>query len=306
MKKLKPTTAMSREEIAEGREILGRIGTAIGDLPHSKAVGVLCDIKDLEDLICEALPGGYLGKCEACDVVLGNDDDVTTGGEDCLDFAPTVLKNGTGKMQHDRTKGSGRMTIKVGDCSVTGCRNKNVRICRGWCMPHYDRWRKYGDPTGGGCLKGDPQYFLETVALPFVGSDCLMWPYARGGNGYAQAQIDGRLTYVHRHICRKVCGEPPTLQHEAAHGCVNPAHLSWKTPAENQADRTIHGTSNRGERQWLSRLTERAVMDIRSSKQAAKNLADKYDVHVATIHSVRRGATWGWLNEETYRKALEV
>lgn len=32
-------------------------------------------------------------------------------------------------------------------CSIDGC--ANARSTRGWCKPHYDRWRKYDDPLGG-------------------------------------------------------------------------------------------------------------------------------------------------------------
>jgi hypothetical protein len=34
------------------------------------------------------------------------------------------------------------------NCAVVGCHDQARK--RGWCLFHYDRWRKHGDPLGGG------------------------------------------------------------------------------------------------------------------------------------------------------------
>ena len=38
----------------------------------------------------------------------------------------------------------GRPRTPVGPCDVSGCSNKSH--CRGMCIMHYDRYRRYGDP----------------------------------------------------------------------------------------------------------------------------------------------------------------
>lgn len=95
---------------------------------------------------------------------------------------------------------------------------------------------------------------------------CLIWPFARGDNGYGSFGRQGKFIYTHRYICELVKGPPPTPEHQAAHscgrgheGCVNPKHLSWKTRAENQLDRREHGTENRV---W-NKLTPDDVAEIR-------------------------------------------
>lgn len=37
---------------------------------------------------------------------------------------------------------------KLTTCSVEGC--DRAKVARGWCRPHWKRWSRHGDPTGGG------------------------------------------------------------------------------------------------------------------------------------------------------------
>jgi hypothetical protein len=93
------------------------------------------------------------------------------------------------------------------------------------------------------------------IAIHHKGEECLPWPFSEAAAGYGRIVVDGKHTLAHRHVCTLVHGEPPTPKHEAAHSCgkgheacVSGDHLSWKTHADNQADRLIHGTSNRGKK----------------------------------------------------------
>jgi hypothetical protein len=194
--------------------------------------------------------------------------------------------------------------LSVERCAVLGCERQG-RFVRGYCMAHYERWRKYGDPLGGGCLKGDPVMFL-LASLRHLDDACLIWPYARLSNGYASVLYEGRSQIASRVVCRLASGEPPTSRHEAAHscgqghrGCINPKHLYWATPEQNQADRVVHGTSNRGERQWASKLTEGDVRRIRKlfvDGWTNKEIAELFDVEPTTVRMIRTGASWAWLD----------
>lgn len=141
-------------------------------------------------------------------------------------------------------------------CSIEGC--DKPAMSRGWCSAHWHRaYRNNGDPLAGrkpGAKAGEPQEYLRDVVLPYNGEDCLTWPFGRS-SGYGKIHLTGGQYLVSRVVCETVNGPPPTARHEAAHscgkgheGCVNPRHLSWKTPAENWADKYAHGTDNRGER----------------------------------------------------------
>lgn len=193
-----------------------------------------------------------------------------------------------------------------GDCSHPGCDRKDTRIVRGLCTPHYDRLRKYGDPSLGMPLNGSAQKFLTDVVMKHIGDECLIWPFAKSGVGYGQVVIDGKKVNVHRQVCTELHGQPPTSRHEAAHscgnghlGCVSPRHLSWKTASENQMDRAIHGTSNRGERQWNAKLTSEDVRRIRlmfSPNRTDTDIAELFGVSSSAIRAIRIRASWGWLD----------
>ena len=138
-----------------------------------------------------------------------------------------------------------------GACSIEDCQKESKY--RGLCIPHYMRQWKHGDALKSVRVvapKGEPNRFLNDVVLPYRGDECLAWPYSCDGGGYGHIANRGK---VHRIVCAKINGKCPGDEYQAAHscgnghlGCVNPNHLTWKTRHENQADRLIHGTHNRG------------------------------------------------------------
>lgn len=187
-------------------------------------------------------------------------------------------------------------------CTIDGC-DKPVRA-RGWCFPHWKRWRRYGDPLGGRIPHGETERYFREVVLPYDGDDCLIWPYSKNNGGYGHMQLAGHPTVVSRAVCEEVFGPAPSDIHEAAHscgkghlGCVSKKHLSWKTPVENQADKVLHGTDNRGERHPHVKLTQSDVIEIRSARGLVfqRDLAKRYGVTQGTISAIQSGARWGWL-----------
>lgn len=152
------------------------------------------------------------------------------------------------------------------------------------------------------------QFFIRSV-MTYQGADCLTWPYGAAKNGYGMVSHGGRMRYVHRLVCEAVKGHAPTPKHEAAHscgrggeGCVNPRHLSWKTRTENQADRLVHGTHNRGERQGMAKLTEADVRAIRQigSAESLSAIGRKFGVHAKTVSQIFSGQNWGWLPTDKF------
>lgn len=188
-----------------------------------------------------------------------------------------------------------------GICEIDGC--DKPHLARGLCGAHWVRWKRNGDPMAGRTPDGEPLRFLNDVVLTYTGDECLMWPFGRKAKGYGTVQTDGKTHSVHRLVCEHRHGPPPTPDHDAAHSCghghcVNQMHLFWKTRAENEADKLIHGTHNRGERGGASKLTEADVHEIRrllADGAVQQRIADQFGVHLMTINDIKTRRSWGWL-----------
>lgn len=198
------------------------------------------------------------------------------------------------------------MNERFRPCSVEGCEGNShytARGAKGWCGAHYQRWAKYGDPLAGGTAHGEPVEWL-LAHVNHLGDECLRWPFSRYQNGSAQVRYRGASTRASRIMCTLAHGEPFEPGLEAAHscgkdhlGCVNPRHLRWDTPKGNCADRVEHGTENRGERQWMAKLTRDDVRQIRSMEGMFTHmeLAKMFKVARMTVTDILRRKTWSWL-----------
>lgn len=148
---------------------------------------------------------------------------------------------------------------------------------------------------------GEPTRYLCEVIINQESDECLIWPYARNGDGYGFVKIQGKLSLAHRAVCKIVHGEPPSLRHQAAHscgnghlGCVNKRHLSWKTAAENNADKIDHGTHCLGHRNGKAKLTLDQVAEIKSlaGEKSQYAIAAMYGVSQFAIARVLRGVSY--------------
>lgn len=189
-------------------------------------------------------------------------------------------------------------------CKIEGC--GKINHARGWCPAHYKRWRVHGSPLAGGtghAPKGELLRFYREVVLLYEGDDCLIWPYANS-HGYGRVGVGDERTSVTRAVCEEVHGPSPTPDHEAAHscgrgddGCCAKRHLSWKTHAENEADKVLHGTAQRGSKHWNAKVTTDIALKIRALKGKLKQreIAEQFGVARQTVGKIQSKQAWAWL-----------
>lgn len=138
----------------------------------------------------------------------------------------------------------------------------------------------------------------------FDGASCLAYPFSRSTNGYSIITLTGSgQMSVHRYMCLMVHGEPPSDEHEVAHSCgnkncVNPKHLRWATKAENAADRLLHGTHGRGEKNGMAKLSAEDVKEIIAKRgvETGRSLAKRFGVSAAQISNIQLGRQWSYKN----------
>lgn len=193
-------------------------------------------------------------------------------------------------------------------CSHADCR-RNAHYSaggrKGYCSTHYKRLLLNGSAEIVGRRSSPALDWLRQNAS-YKGDECLAFPFhvAKDGYGRAHDPDTGKVMTASRFMCILAHGTPEDESLQAAHSCgqgnkacTNPNHLYWTTHADNQADRVDHGTSNRGEQQWRSKLTKDDVRYIRSVRGAVPqgDLAQRFGVHQTTINNIYSGKNWGWL-----------
>lgn len=187
-------------------------------------------------------------------------------------------------------------------CAFPGCDNpRSPKAAKGLCNSHYWQLHKGRELT--------PLSYRRNVCTPWIeehvnwtGDDCLIWPFQRlQDSGAAAVKYKGRQTIAARVMCELAHGKPPTPEHQAAHscgkgheGCVNPKHLRWATPVENNADKRLHGTHVEGERIPWAKLTEAKVRDIRRRAGSASwsALGRAFSVRASTIGKIIHRQSW--------------
>ena len=169
--------------------------------------------------------------------------------------------------------------------------------------------------------------FLD-IAAEFNGVEsCWEWPLSLNpvsGYGQLMTRIGGKSVNKSAHRVSYeflVCGIPKGMMvcHMCDNRkCFNPKHLFVGTAKDNALDAVSKGRlpdrrvfAHRGEKHWAKRmpsripvgtktgaakLTEQAVIEIRSSTNTLSYFAKKYGVTEASVCAARNGKTWKHVN----------
>lgn len=183
-------------------------------------------------------------------------------------------------------------------CGVETCERRVRR--NGLCEMHDQRLKRTGT-TDDPPKKTLADRFWEKVDRRGA-DDCWEWTAARNEHGYGVMRPVGRRSgptvKAHRVslmladvgidglVIRHSCDNPP---------CVNPAHLSVGTKADNSADMVSRDRHARGSRSGASKLHERQVLEIRAraaSGELHRLIAADYGVSRVTITNIVTRHTW--------------
>jgi hypothetical protein len=183
-------------------------------------------------------------------------------------------------------------------CAVETCDRRTRR--NNLCVLHDSRMKRTGTTD-------DPP--KKTLADRFwakvdrrSANVCWEWTAATNEHGYGvmrpQGRRSGPTVKAHRVslmlagvdidglVIRHSCDNPP---------CVNPAHLSVGTKADNSTDMVSRDRHARGSRSGTSKLTEHQVVEVRARAAAGelhRVLAVDYRVSRVTITNIVARRTW--------------
>ncbi len=183
-------------------------------------------------------------------------------------------------------------------CTIEGCGKKHQS--KGFCVTHYTRYLRYGDPHYRMIARGDAADFFAK-AINAKSDECILWPYTTSGRCQRPwIKHKGARGYAARFMCAEVNGPPEHDGLHAAHSCgnlkcINPRHIRWATAVENAADKVKHGTAPRGENQGASKLKEWQISEIRMRKESVKSMSEKYGVSKSQIYRILNGDRWAYI-----------
>lgn len=124
---------------------------------------------------------------------------------------------------------------------------------------------------------------------------------ACGQMGYRAIQFpDGSRRYIHEIVCTLFHGPRPDGQQvRHLNGNLNDnraANLAWGTKLENEADRILHGTTAKGERNPQAKLTQAKVAQMREVRRRTGHsyarIAAQFNISTMTAHRAITGGTW--------------
>lgn len=123
-------------------------------------------------------------------------------------------------------------------CSIDGC--EKPAKARGWCVAHYTRWIRHGDPLGGHFLRDMTRAERFWLYVDKTGPHgCWVWTGSKNAKDYGHfADGNGGSVPAHRASYEMAVGPIPDgyqIDHLCRnHSCVRPEHLQAVTHTENQ------------------------------------------------------------------------
>jgi hypothetical protein len=155
----------------------------------------------------------------------------------------------------------------------------------------------------GRCPNGEGIRIFRRMLATAVKGTCLLWPYAKGGQGqYGQVHDGPKKLYTHHLAWIHTFGPIPPGQHILHHcdtpRCFNPFCLFTGTELDNKADQKAKGRTCVGSKNGYSKLTEQQVKEIRELYRRGvrgfgqEALGKRFGVHRVNIKKIVERKIW--------------
>jgi hypothetical protein len=167
------------------------------------------------------------------------------------------------------------------------------------CNKHYTKLNRTGrlDNVRRMAPKGlSPSERLAFIGWTVTASGCHEWRGSRSRDGYGNLSMCGVAWLAHRlaytaangpipagKVVRHTCDNPP---------CINPAHLTTGTIAENVHDSIARKRFANGERMPRHKLTDTDVAEIRRLAMAgvlSRDIATQFSIHQSYVTRLASG-----------------
>lgn len=129
----------------------------------------------------------------------------------------------------------------------------------------------------------------------------------RRKSGHHEVNLGRPIYSVHRLVLEAFvgpCSDGMECCHNdgnASNNCVT--NLRWDTHAENARDRIRHGTSDRGERNPMAKLTTEQVVAIRAATGLTNaEIGKRFGITVSAVGGIRAGRIWAHLETPPVRR----
>lgn len=160
-----------------------------------------------------------------------------------------------------------------------------------------------------------PKASLETIrgrliekSIPEPNTGCWLWEASHKPNGYGYMWAGTKKEHSHRLSYTLFKGPIPNglnILHKCDQpACINPDHLFTGTQAENLQDCVRKGRHTKvalkGSTNPKAKLTDADIQEIRATPKRPRylyDLATKFGVSRGTICSVKRGRSWGHVDD---------
>lgn len=196
-------------------------------------------------------------------------------------------------------------------CCIKECENSVLAL--GLCNKHWQRNRKFGSPVAtqshSGLFRGllAPERFEKQVQKS---DGCWLWTGGKDKDGYGifRGEVGGVLfKKAHRYSYALHTGDL-LVGMQALHSCdnpscVNPAHLSSGTNADNMRDKVTKGRHRApaGENHYRAILTEEQAAAVLIDPRPNTVIAAEYNVTAATVRDIKSRFSWRHLEGEAVK-----